>query len=81
VVCIAGGPSRVPEGKIAPTLVMAAELDPIFPPRRLEQGAKVARERGLPVEVQVVPSFGHTLVVGARLPQAVEWLMGKRLAE
>lgn len=63
--------------KIPPVLAIAAELDPIIPASRIEEGAKKAAERGLPVEYRLQKDYGHTVMVAAVLPEVIEWLLGK----
>lgn len=75
--CIAGG--GVPRSKdIPPTLLFAAELDALAGPGAAERGAQAAaraKADGVPVEYRIMRDWGHTLVVGAALPDAVEWLL------
>lgn len=73
--CLAGGPFAVPSKAGAPILIYGAELDRLIPASRLESTAKGAQERGLSVEFQLVRGWGHTLVVGHVLPDAVERLL------
>ena len=40
--------------------------------------ADTVRQSGLPVEYTLVEGYGHTLVVGARLREAVSWLLAHR---
>lgn len=79
VVCIAGGPQRPLAKPVAPMLVVAAELDPIARASALMTAAETSKQRGYAVEGKLLKSWGHTLVVGHVLPEAVEWLMSKRL--
>ncbi|MBM3292999.1 MAG: alpha/beta fold hydrolase [Candidatus Aminicenantes bacterium] len=60
-----------------PTLVAAAELDPIVPPSRLEAAFQKARTSGFPVEYRPFKNLGHTLAVGRMLPEVVAWLLTK----
>ena len=62
---------------IPPVLVIAAELDPLAFPGRIEPIAARATERGLPVTYRMIPGYGHTLVVARELPAVFEWLMAK----
>lgn len=75
VVCIAGGPQRVPTGPVAPMLVWGAELDSMIPAGRLRRAAEGARAAGLAVEYREAAGAGHVLVVGDVLPEAVAWLL------
>jgi dienelactone hydrolase len=72
-VCLAGG--VVASDKAAPTLVWAAERDPIIPAARLREGFERARAAGAPVEFRVAPGLGHTFLVTAVLPDVVAWLL------
>jgi predicted esterase len=60
---------------IPPVLVIAAELDPLAAPSRIEPPAAKAAERGLPVTYRMVSGYGHTLVVARELPAVFEWMM------
>lgn len=84
VVCLAGPcPGRPPQGggrsaeELPPLLVVAGETDPLAPPSRLEEAATQGRNRGLEVEMRVVPGLGHTLMVGAVLDEVVAWLLAR----
>ncbi|MDX2114635.1 MAG: alpha/beta fold hydrolase [Planctomycetota bacterium] len=76
-VCIAGYRDTPADPAPAATLVIAGELDRIFPPARLADAEKVA-EAGGPVETRVIKDYGHTLVVARALPEAIAWLLEKR---
>lgn len=78
VACFAGG-SAPKDGAMAPTRIWAGELDPLAKPEGLVKLAEKARALSAPVECTVVPDYGHTLVVGARLGEALDWLLGHRL--
>ncbi|CAN5435135.1 hypothetical protein BH09PLA1_BH09PLA1_03600 [soil metagenome] len=58
-----------------PTLLIGGELDLIFPPDRLQAFADKAKQRGLRVEFRQIKDSGHTLIVGEKLPNAIDWLM------
>lgn len=79
VACFAGG-SVPADGSIAPLRIWAGELDPLARAAGLMAVAEKARARGVPVECEVVPANGHTLVVGARLADAISWLLEHTLA-
>ena len=79
VVCFAGGAFEAKAG-LAPTLVYAGALDPIVNPKQLVAAAGRAKEAGAAVEVREVAECGHTLLVGYKLPEAVDWLLERRLA-
>ncbi len=77
--CIAGFGGAKKGTKFAPTLVIAAELDALMPIERTRAAGRAAEQAGVGVEFREIEGYGHTLVVGAVLPSAVEWLMRKRL--
>ncbi len=60
--------------KIPPTLVIAAEFDPLAQPSRVEAAFKLSKDAGLSVEYQLIQGHGHTLTVGEVLPETIEWL-------
>jgi predicted esterase len=62
---------------IPPTLVCAAELDPLVAPSRVEPAVRKAQAAGLPVEYLLLKNYGHTLAVTKLLPDVVAWLMTK----
>lgn len=64
----------------APSLVIGAELDPIVPGRRMQEGAEAAQKAGVDVEFRMIQGRGHTLVVGEQLRPCVDWLLARRLA-
>jgi predicted esterase len=80
VACIAGGPRGTIRPGTAPILVIGAELDPIIPAAALEAPARRAADAGQPVEYRTAIGWGHTLVVGAYLDEAVQWLRQHSLA-
>lgn len=80
-VCLAGGGAFETNGGSAPTLVYAAELDPIIPAWRIIEGAQRAEADGLPVQHRLVRGRGHTLFIGAVLDEAVDWLFMHTLDE
>ena len=61
--------------KLAPLLMVFAQLDGIIPAARATQNADAGIEQGLPIEKRMLPNFGHTLMVGTSLPDAVAWLV------
>ena len=78
--CIAGGNSFASQSNRAtPTLVIVPELDAVVPPQGVKVAAEKAAAAGLPVELRMMPGFGHTLSVGAVLENAVDWLLKHRL--
>lgn len=58
-----------------PTLVIAAEHDPLARPGRVEPGAQKAIDEGLPVEYKLMKNYGHTLVVGDIMHDTIAWLL------
>lgn len=78
-VCFAGGGGWEGAGPMAPTKVYAGALDPIIPARGTLAAAQEAQQRGLPVEWEGLPAEGHTLFVGRKLEEAVNWLLQHRL--
>lgn len=77
VACLAGAGPLAAAPSCAPTLIYAAELDPIIPASRLRLIARRAAEAGLPVEYREASGQGHTLVVGDILPEVIEWLLAR----
>ncbi|MBL9123829.1 MAG: hypothetical protein JNG90_09370 [Planctomycetaceae bacterium] len=78
--CLAGGGGYQGKNGIPPVLAVVAELDAVIPPAGLISAAEKAQHAGLPVELRRMPGFGHTLVVGSTLPEAVAWLLEHRLS-
>lgn len=62
---------------IPPTLVIAAEHDPLAAPSAVGAAAEKAKAAGFPVEYRLVPHYGHTLVVAEVMPGVIEWLLAK----
>lgn len=58
-----------------PTLVIAAELDPIASPARIEPFVQQAIDKKLPVEYRLIPDYGHTVIVGDYIDDAVAWML------
>lgn len=65
--------------RLPPTLDIAGALDTLCTPARLRADAERAAAQGLPVEYREVPHYGHVLVLGKTTPEAIDWLMTKRL--
>lgn len=80
VACVAGacggGQGEAPPDH-PPLLAVAAELDPLSPPARVEAAAAAARSRGISVEYRLARDQGHTLVVGAVLDDIITWLLAR----
>ncbi len=72
--CIAGG-SFVAGKSSAPVLAVVAELDAVVPAKGLQSTVEKAAAAGTAIELRLMPGYGHTLVVGAVLPAAVDWLL------
>ena len=71
---IAGGtPPRA--SSTTPMRIYAAERDIVIPLRRLQPPIEKAQQAGRNVELRIVEDHAHILVVGAVLPEAVEWLL------
>jgi len=62
---------------VPPMFVVAAELDPLATPKAVGPAAEAAKAAGFPVEYKMIPNYGHTLVVGEILPEAVAWMLAK----
>ncbi len=75
VCCVGGGAFNSAEGKLPPTLAITGELDTIVPTLKLQEAAQKAKDAGLPVELRVVKYYGHSLILAATLPDAVDWLL------
>jgi predicted esterase len=78
--CIAGGRFQ-PAQNSAPILVVSPELDGVVAPKRLQDSARIAISEGMPGELKIMPGYGHTLAVGAILPEAIDWLLRHRRAK
>ncbi len=76
--CLAGG-GRPGSGSLPPMLIIAGELDSIVPTGMLKLGAQQAIDAGQPVKFRLKEDYGHTLLVGAVLTDAVDWLLKHRL--
>ena len=75
--CIAGG-SFQGQQKISPLLVVLPELDMVVPSKTVRAAAEKLAAVGMPIESRMMPGYGHTLAVGAILPNAVDWLLQHR---
>jgi predicted esterase len=75
--CLAGSGDFTAGERIAPTLVLVGENDPISPPARVEGAAARAVAAGRPVEFRRIERVGHTLMVGPLLPEVFDWLLAR----
>ncbi len=77
-VCFAG--LGRPGLRTAPILAYTGGLDAIARSNQIRAALDEARSKNLPLELREAEHYGHTLLVNARLDEAVEWLLGKSLA-
>lgn len=75
--CLAGSGGFKKQEKMPPVLVIAGGLDMVVPVGRIEPGAKKAMEEGLPIEYRLKEAYGHTVLVGAVLPEVIDWLLAR----
>lgn len=76
--CIAGGPmGGAPPKACTPLLVYGGELDPLASATSLSKGVARLKDSGLDVEFRLGKNWGHTLLVGEKLPEIVDWLLAK----
>jgi predicted esterase len=75
--CIAGGRFQATPAS-PPHWIVSPELDAVVAPRSLQESARKALSEGLPGELKIMPGYGHTLAVGAILPEAIDWLLRQR---
>jgi predicted esterase len=61
-------------GQMSPTLFIGAETDLVIPITRVRASYDAAVATGAVVEFRQADGWGHTLVVGTRLNEAVHWL-------
>lgn len=73
--CLAGSGGFKKQDHMLPVLVIAGGLDMVVPAGRIEPGAKKAIEEGLPIEYRLKENYGHTVLVGAVLPEVIDWLL------
>ena len=76
--CIAGSGSFSGATSLPPVRVIGAELDGISNADRMRTSADRAAKDGLPVTFELAEHYGHTLVVGAMLEDAIDWLLAQR---
>ncbi|MFG0274894.1 MAG: hypothetical protein ACF8QF_07545, partial [Phycisphaerales bacterium] len=77
--CLAGPVFIAPPPGAPALLLVAAELDPIAPPRRLARYVEMGTRAGISVEYRELAGQGHTLMVNEALPLAIDWLLERRL--
>ncbi|TVR65053.1 MAG: alpha/beta fold hydrolase [Gemmatimonadales bacterium] len=79
VACIAGPcGGGVPAGTgatLPPLLAVAGGLDPLAAPDRMQAAAEAGRREGVQVDLRVMDTQGHTLIVGAVLDEVMTWLL------
>lgn len=73
-VLIAGGGIPPANGRMSPLLFIGAETDLVIPVTRVRASYDAAAATGAIVEFRQADGWGHTLVVGARVDEAVRWL-------
>jgi predicted esterase len=73
-VLLAGAGVPPASGRMSPTLFIGAETDLVIPITRVRASYDAAVAAGAVVEFRQADGWGHTLVVGARLDEAVRWL-------
>ncbi len=73
-VLLAGGGVPPTNGQMSPLLFIGAETDLVIPITRVRASYEAAVAAGAVVEFRQADGWGHTLVVGARLDEAVRWL-------
>lgn len=78
--CLAGGMFTTGPDT-PPTLVIGGEIDPLVPISSLEKRVEDARASGASVEFRRFSGYGHTLIVGKSLPEAISWLLQHRVYE
>ena len=78
--CLAGTRGFSSKATLPPILVIAARLDMIVPAAGIERGAQKAITAGLPIEFREMKEkeYGHTLMVGAALGDAIPWLLNHK---
>jgi len=73
-VLLAGGGVPPANGQMSPLLFIGAETDLVIPIARVRASYDAAVAAGAVVEYRQADGWGHTLVVGARLDEALRWL-------
>lgn len=77
VAAVAGG-APITATDAPPALFIAGGVDPVIPAARVKAAADATRAAGRTMEYRVLPSEGHTLIVGRVLPDAIAWLFTQR---
>jgi predicted esterase len=71
---LAGGGVPPTNGQMSPLLFIGAETDLVIPLARVRASYEAAVASGAVAEFRQADGWGHTLVVGARLDEAIRWL-------
>jgi len=77
--CISGGGGSVPDKTLPPLLILSGGLDPLVSSATLAAGVIKLRAGGQNVEIRTFADFGHSLIVGSKLREAVAWLLDHHL--
>jgi predicted esterase len=78
VVAIAGVRSFSPDQSFPPVMFVAGEIDPIASPAQMRRVYDSAKAAGVDSEFKVYEGLGHTMVVAAALPSALDWLLARK---
>ena len=78
VVAIAGVRSFSPDQSFPPVMFVAGELDAIASPAQMRRVFDSAKAAGAATEFKVYEGLGHTMVVAAALPTALDWLLTRK---
>jgi predicted esterase len=77
--CLLAGAATFPNNRdMSPTLLLLADLDPIFKLNDMNKITADTKRLGLPVETRVLEHTGHALIVNDALPDAVAWMLQHR---
>lgn len=76
-VVLAGVGTVAAARSLAPTHFVAASEDLVIPVTRVQAAYDTLRARSLPVSLEIASGWGHTLMVGAHLSEAVRWLLAR----
>jgi predicted esterase len=76
--CFSGGPSGE-EAALPPAWIRVGSIDQLADPASLKEAARQMTKHEQPVDFEIVPDVGHTLIVGETLTPAIEWLLGHKL--